>query len=233
MCCGLGFVLIASTAASSLLNRFEWWWSIASVSAKALTARSVIAAATLAFSSVLFIVFSQSMLGVLVALFIFCLLYGVDFLDERIRFGATVALVDMVPFWLARSFAALVVYGSAASALMDLRDTVDAACGIGKMADMAVRAVSPVIHHPIVNGGPKRGGLLDRVLAGHSESASWTPTTASFDLDIEGRDVRVGVARVIPALVVNGCDISSHTVRYFLTEGSDQCFALLGAGFER
>lgn len=234
--CGIGvgtcLVLISSTAFAKSLKRLERLSCLSRTSTSAPTARSVIFAATFAFCSVVVMVSSQSMVGVVFGLLIVGLLDGVDIFDKGIRLRSAVPLIDVVPFRLGRSFLAAFRHGATGSALVDLRNAVDPARGVGQVRDVALGAVSPAVHHAVVEVGPKSGGLLDCVLARHADGAAWPSSPAGLYLDIEGHDVRVWICGVVAALVVDRGDISGNALRDRFTKGPDQRLALLGRSLD-
>ncbi|KIC23211.1 hypothetical protein RA23_15755 [Leisingera sp. ANG-S3] len=101
------------------------------------------------------------------------------------------------------------------------------------MADLGIRAKAPSAHHLVVQPGPRLRCVLDGILPGKSKRAFGPAAPASLLLHIEEHEMRVGVPDVIAVLVVDGCDITGHTLAQSLRVGPRQGLSLLRSGFNR
>ncbi|MDB2579289.1 hypothetical protein N9Y00_09710 [Tateyamaria sp.] len=99
------------------------------------------------------------------------------------------------------------------------------------MADLGIRAKSPVAHHPVVNLGPRPRGVFDGIFPGKPEGAFRPAAPAGLLLNIEEHEMRVRVLGIVSMLVVYGRDIPGNTFAHLLGVGPREGFSLLRGGF--
>nr|WP_295536925.1 hypothetical protein [uncultured Thioclava sp.] len=76
------------------------------------------------------------------------------------------------------------------------------------MADGAFGSEAPFAHFSIMNIGPTLCPKLNGVLSRDPENATWSPWSPGLFVPVECYEMEVGIADVVPGLVVDGEDVA-------------------------
>lgn len=153
----------------------------------------------------------------------------VDLVDYCVCLRPAVAVVDVVPLrFAAKGYRRAC---PSACALMDRWDPVDTSIRVGKVGDFGCGAVSPSVHHFVVQIGPHLRSVLYGVLSSEAQRAFRPAAPGCFLLNIEEDEMRMRVPDVVPGLVMDCGDISGDTLAQAFSKSMCQRLSLCRGSF--